>query len=171
MILQTPFKRPSNAMHTQRPLECRRPSNAQFHTLAFKRPTYAKPFRVQTPFKRLSTHPPITPWRVNAPLGRSRLTRPSASACPSFHRRASLHPSQLLWDGGIFINEKYGGPALGRGRIMALTSMEEARLLLMLLLEVDQRTRFIGECCRVEDLDAGVVVAGERRFGTRTACR
>jgi hypothetical protein len=73
MILQTPFKRPSNAMHTQRPLECRRPSNAQFHTLAFKRPTYAKPFRVQTPFKRLSTHPPITPWRVNAPLGRSRL--------------------------------------------------------------------------------------------------
>jgi len=66
MILQTPFKRPSNAMHTQRPLECRRPSNAQFHTLAFKRPTYAKHFRVQTPFKRLHPHPPIPPTRTRA---------------------------------------------------------------------------------------------------------
>ena len=42
--------------------------------------------------------------------------------------------------------------------------------LLTLLWDVDQRTRVIGECCRVEDLDAGVVVAGECRCGTRTAC-
>src|SRR5262252_6904590 len=40
---------------------------------------------------------------------------------------------------------------------------------LLLLWDVDQRTLVIGECCRVEDLDAGVVVAGKRRCGTRTA--
>ena len=43
--------------------------------------------------------------------------------------------------------------------------------LLRLLWDVEQRTLVIGECCRVEDLDAGVVVAGKRRCGTRTACR
>jgi hypothetical protein len=43
-------------------------------------------------------------------------------------------------------------------------------LLLTLLWDKEQRTLVIGECCRVEDLDTGVVVAGERRRGTRTAC-
>src|SRR5215469_11405930 len=43
-------------------------------------------------------------------------------------------------------------------------------LLLTMLLDVEQRTLVIGECCRVEDLDAGVVVAGKRRCRTRTAC-
>ena len=42
--------------------------------------------------------------------------------------------------------------------------------LLTLLWDVEQRTLVIGECCRVEDLDTGVVVAGKRRCGTRTAC-
>src|SRR5215469_456989 len=42
--------------------------------------------------------------------------------------------------------------------------------LLTLLWNVDQRTRVIGVCCRVEDLDAGVVVAGKCRCVTRTAC-
>ena len=42
--------------------------------------------------------------------------------------------------------------------------------LLTLLWDVDQRTRVIGVCCRVEDLDAGIVVAGKCRCGTRTAC-
>src|SRR5262252_2492266 len=39
----------------------------------------------------------------------------------------------------------------------------------LLLWDVHQRTRVIGVCCRVEDLDAGVVVAGKCRCGTRTA--
>ena len=42
--------------------------------------------------------------------------------------------------------------------------------LLYSLWDVEQRTRVIGEGCRVEHLDAGVVVAGKRRCGTRTAC-
>ena len=40
----------------------------------------------------------------------------------------------------------------------------------LLLWDVEQRTLVIGERGRVEDLDAGVVVAGKRRCGTRTAC-
>src|SRR5215467_9061275 len=43
-------------------------------------------------------------------------------------------------------------------------------LLLTKLLDVEQWTLVIRERCRVEDLDAGVVVAGKRRCGTRTAC-
>jgi hypothetical protein len=46
MILQTPFKRHAYA---------------QFHTPDFKRPTYAKPFRVQTPFRRPVHTPPYNP--------------------------------------------------------------------------------------------------------------
>ena len=42
--------------------------------------------------------------------------------------------------------------------------------LLTLLWDVEQRTLVIGECRRVEDLDAGVVVAGKCRCGTWTAC-
>ena len=42
--------------------------------------------------------------------------------------------------------------------------------LLTPLLDVEQWTLVIGECCRVEDLDARVVVAGKRRCGSRTAC-
>src|SRR5580704_7125677 len=77
MILQTPsnahfqtrFKRPSNA---RRP--CRfssadalqTPFKRQITHTTFKRPTYAKPFRVQTPFKRLHPHPPIPPTRTRA---------------------------------------------------------------------------------------------------------
>jgi hypothetical protein len=52
-------------------------------------------------------------------------------------------------------------------------ALEEARIrlpLLTLLWDVEQRTLIIRECCRVKDLDAGVVVAGKRRCGTRTAC-
>ena len=41
---------------------------------------------------------------------------------------------------------------------------------LTLLLDVEQRSLVIGERCRVEDLDAGVVVAGKRRCGARTTC-
>ena len=39
----------------------------------------------------------------------------------------------------------------------------------LLLGDVEQRTRVIEECGRVEDLDAGVVIAGKRRGGPRTA--
>jgi hypothetical protein len=40
----------------------------------------------------------------------------------------------------------------------------------VLLLEVEQRTRGIGECCRVQDLNAGVMFPIERGGGRRTAC-
>ena len=42
--------------------------------------------------------------------------------------------------------------------------------LLTLLFEFEQRTCVIGECCRVEDLDAGLVVAGERGNRIGAAC-
>jgi hypothetical protein len=60
--LQTPCIREdcSDAFRAQTPF--RRPSNAHFHTLAFKRPSNALPFRVQTPFKRRHPHPPIPPY-------------------------------------------------------------------------------------------------------------
>ena len=53
---------------------------------------------------------------------------------------------------------------------MALTSMEEARIQLMLLFEVDQRTLVIGESCRVEDLDAGVMFPVERGDVSGAVC-
>jgi len=46
----------------------------------------------------------------------------------------------------------------------------EPRLLRVLLLQVEQRTWGIGECCRVQDLDAGIMFPVERGVGRRTAC-
>ena len=74
MILQTPFKRHAYAKAASVQTPFKRHAYAQFHIPDFKRPTYAKPFRVQTPFKRPVHTPPVPPGRVNAPLGRSRLT-------------------------------------------------------------------------------------------------
>ena len=39
-----------------------------------------------------------------------------------------------------------------------------------MLLEGEQRTLEIGEGCRVEDLDAGIMFAVERGRGSRTSC-
>ena len=39
-----------------------------------------------------------------------------------------------------------------------------------LLWDVEQWALVVREACRVENLDAGVVIAGKSRCGTRTAC-
>ena len=81
----------------------------------------------------------------------------SQSGVPTY---MSNYPSCSAAD--QFILDKVGkaGQAVNGIRLPVLT----------LLWNVEQRTLVIGECCRVEDLDAGAVVAGKRRCGIRTPC-
>ena len=70
------------------------------------------------------------------------------------------------------------GAADGGAEEGGLAAVADARRLyiadsppFVLLFEEEQRARGIGERCRVEDLDAGIMFPVERGVGARTACR
>jgi hypothetical protein len=78
-IFQTPFKRLQTPSNARRPLPppraqtpFKRPSNAKLHIRPSNALHTPSPSECRRPSDGLSTHP-HTPWRVNAPLGRSRL--------------------------------------------------------------------------------------------------